>query len=1067
MLRDVFRAACVAAAGFFGAGQSALAFDGLSHFQNTPLGTCYVNVQAAYTESSQQGRAYVQVTPGGYFPEGTLMGGTLSNVWTGMRSSHSSARPHLTQTVIQNCGISSITDFATGAIDTSITYSSLYPDEATGRQIYQMQDYYGFSFIGTDDATGVRSRYEFAISGETNTVAIESIIPLNAPPPEPVITSSATTVHRTTAFDVDVTFSRDVAGFDPVNEAGDFTISNATVTGVSGGQAAYTLTVVPSGAGDMVMSVPAGIAQDFAGAQNTGSSQVTVTYEPEVVLTEIIGMPSAVNAASFDVTASFDRPVTGFDPIGTPADLNITNATVDAVTGGPSDYTLTLTPTGAGNITVSVPAGAAQGPGGNPNTVSNTATATFDANIPSTEIIGAPAALDGTTPFDVTIHFSTDVVFFNQSRIVVTNGTITSPTHPQSFTPETDFVITITPSGTGDVTISAPTGTARSMPGFLESLASAVVTVPEDAIPPTVVLASSVTEYVGTTAFTVTATFAEDVTGFDDPASDVTISNGTITGITGGPDVYTITVEPDGTGTVSVSAPADAAEDLAGNLSEASNTVDIALADTIPPVPTLSNAPSEYIDTTPFTLQVEFDEDVTGFDDLANDLTIANGTVTSITGGPAIYTVEITPAGDGDITVSVPAAAAQDAALNDSAASTEVTITKADTIAPSVQITGAPDEFTHTTPFTVDVVFSEDVTGFDDLATDLTVVNGTATNVTGDPASYTVEITPAGTGTVSITIPAAAAQDMAGNDNTASDTVTVGSTRVADTQKAISAFMTYRINELASNQVGLTHLLRDQGCGSFAASAGEGRDSVSGCVSSGNAWAALSGSWSDGQSYTLATFGTHSRISDTLLIGGMLQFDSAKQDENNASGEGWLAGPYFVARAAGQPLFFEGRLLYGKTDNEISIYGGPSEGYRTERWLAQLQVSGEFMVEETKLVPLLDLTYTDDTQLTYTNAIGDLIPEQKIQLTQITTGMEFTTPIEVTSGAFTLNGGLKGIYSSLNNATADYEGMRARVSAGGTYDLPSGGVLTGSAFYDGIGSDYESFGASLKFSLEF
>ncbi len=1010
---------------FFGAGESALTFDGLSHFQNTPLGTCYVNVQAAYTESSQQGRAYVQVTPGGYFPEGTLMGGTLSNVWTGMRSSHSSARPHLTPTVIQNCGISAITDFATGAIDTSITYSSLYPDEATGRQIYQMQDYYGFSFIGTDDATGVRSRYEFAISGETNTVAIESIIPLNAPPPEPVITSSATTVHRTTAFDVDVTFSRDVAGFDPVNEAGDFTISNATVTGVSGGQAAYALTVVPSGAGDMVMSVPAGIAQDFAGAQNTGSSQVTVTYEPEVVLTKIIGMPGVVNASSFDVTVSFDRPVTGFDPIGTPADLNITNATVDAVTGGPSDYTLTLTPTGAGNITASVPAGAAQTASGNLNVVSNVATAAYDPNVPSAEIINTPPALDGTNPFDATIRFDQPVVYFQGPLLSLTNATLTSYP-PGDFTSRTEFTVTITPDGNGDVTIVAPSGMAYNAVTFTPSSAAAPVTISEDAVPPTVVLASTITEYVGTSAFTVTATFAEDVTGFDNPASDVTISNGTITGITGGPDVYTIAVEPDGTGTVSVSAPADAAEDLAGNLSEASNTVDIALADTIPPVPTLSNAPSEYIDTTPFTLQVEFDEDVTGFDDLTNDLTITNGTATSITGGPAIYTVEITPAGDGDITVSVPTAAAQDAALNDSTTSTEVTITKADTIAPSVQITGAPDEFTHTTPFTVDVVFSEDVTGFDDLATDLTVVNGTATNVTGGPASYTVEITPEGTGSVSITIPAAAAQDVAGNDNTGSDTITVGSTRIADTQKAISAFMTYRINALASNQVGLTHLLRDQGCGSFAASASEGSGSVSGCASSGNAWAALSGSWSDGQSYTLATFGAHSRISDMLLIGGMLQFDSAKQDENNASGEGWLAGPYFVARAAGQPLFFEGRLLYGKTDNEISIYGGPSESYRTERWLAQLQVSGEFMVEETKLVPLLDLTYTDDTQLTYTNAIGDLIPEQKVQLTQLTTGMEFTTPIEVTSGAFTLNGGLKGIYSSLNNATADYEGMRAR-----------------------------------------
>ncbi|MBI1493041.1 Ig-like domain-containing protein [Halocynthiibacter styelae] len=1042
----------------------AVAFDGntASFARNIPFGSCTVNIQIAHGASTSQGRARFSLN--GAYPEGTALAGTIYGS-QGYRSYYAYGST-ITQSTIEACGFSNLDQVAISGPDTSVSYTTYYPSEAQGAEIWAIQDFIGFSFIG-NDTSGVRSRYEFGISGTTGTIPVTSIIPVNAPPPEPVITSSASTVHRTTAFDVDVTFSRDVVGFDPVNEAGDFTISNATVTGVSGGQTSYTLTVVPSGAGDIVMSVPASIAEDFAGAQNTPSSQVTVIYDPEVVLTEITGMPGAVNAAPFDITVNFDMDVTGFDPIGTPADLTISNATVDAMIGGPSDYTLTLTPTGAGNISVSVPAGVAQTSSGNLNLASNVATATYDANIPSAEIINAPPALDGTNPFDVTVRFSVPVVFFNVNALNVTNALFQMPPLTNPFNPQTEFTVTITPDGNGDVTIVAPSGMAYNAVTFTPSSAAAPVTISEDAVPPTVVLASTLTEYVGTSAFTITATFAEDVTGFDDPASDVTISNGTITGITGGPDVYTIAVEPDGTGTVSVSAPADAAEDLAGNLSEASNTVDIALADTIPPVPTLSNAPSEYIDTTLFTLQVEFDEDVTGFDDLTNDLTITNGTVTSITGGPAIYTVEITPAGDGDITVSVPAAAAQDAALNDSTASTEVTITKADTIAPSVQITGAPDEFTHTTPFTVDVGFSEDVTGFDDLAADLTVVNGTATNVTGGPASYTVEVTPAGTGTVSITIPAAAAQDVAGNDNTASDTVTVGSTRVADTQKAISAFMTYRINELASNQVGLTHLQRDQGCGSFAASASEGSGSVSGCASSGNAWAALSGSWSDGQSYTLATFGAHSRISDTLLIGGMLQFDSAKQDENNASGEGWLAGPYFVAKAAGQPLFFEGRLLYGKTDNKISIYGGPSEDYRSERWLAQLQVSGEFMVEETKLVPLLDLTYTDDTQLTYTNAIGDLIPEQKVQLTQLTTGMEFSTPIEVASGALTLNGGLKGIYSSLNNATADYEGMRARVSAGGTYDLPSGGVLTGSAFYDGIGSDYESFGSSLKFSLEF
>ncbi|WP_039019442.1 Ig-like domain-containing protein [Halocynthiibacter namhaensis] len=313
----------------------AQAFDGLTHFKNTPLGTCTAHMQAAYTPQTGQGRVYL--TLDGAFPGGTYITATLSNAWSGFRSgySKSTSRPVLTQSTIENCGISDVADLVISPADRSIIYTEIYPDEATGRQIYESQTYIGYSFIGTDDATGVRSRYEFAASGVTNTIAIASIIPLNAPAPEPIITPSLTTVHRTTPFDVDATFSRDVTGFDPVSESSDFNISNASVTAVSQNGASYTLTVVPTGAGDIVMTVPANAAQDFAGTQNILSSEVTVIYDPNVVLTEVVGMPGTINASPFDVTVVFDNDVSGFDPIGTPGDVNITNANVTRSRPGP------------------------------------------------------------------------------------------------------------------------------------------------------------------------------------------------------------------------------------------------------------------------------------------------------------------------------------------------------------------------------------------------------------------------------------------------------------------------------------------------------------------------------------------------------------------------------------------------------------------------------------------------------------------------------------------------------------------------------------------------------------
>ncbi|MDQ2068214.1 Ig-like domain-containing protein [Xinfangfangia sp. CPCC 101601] len=395
--------------------------------------------------------------------------------------------------------------------------------------------------------------------------------------------------------------------------------------------------------------------------------------------------------------------------------------------------------------------------------------------------------------------------------------------------------------------------------------------------------------------------------------------------------------------------------------------------------------------------------------------------------------------------------------------------TPPDTTAPTVTLSGGPASLIGTDPFTVTATFSEDVTGFDDLANDVTVTNGTVTAITDGPAVYTLTITPTGNGDVTITVPVAAAQDAVGNPNSASNTLVIGNRIVEITQEQIAGFMLTRANNLASNQPGLTRFLMGDGCATFSANANEAAGSINGCVAEGNVWAEISSSWSGDGSYTLGTIGAHGFVNPDLLLGGMVQFDHMDDPANNASGHGWMIGPYFVARVPEQPLYFEGRLLYGQTDNDITPIGTYTDSFETERWLAQLRATGEYLVQSTTLMPLLDFTYTEDSQRTYTDSLGNTIPGQTISLMQLNAGLDFSQPLPVQSGTLTLTGGLSGIYSATDGGAAapEFESWRGRTHLGLNYDTGTGATMNVGAFYDGIGTGYESYGARAGFDWRF
>lgn len=391
---------------------------------------------------------------------------------------------------------------------------------------------------------------------------------------------------------------------------------------------------------------------------------------------------------------------------------------------------------------------------------------------------------------------------------------------------------------------------------------------------------------------------------------------------------------------------------------------------------------------------------------------------------------------------------------------------------PTVVLSGAPDQFTDTTPFNVTAVFSESVSGLTDG--DIVVANGSAT-VSGGPGIYTLTITPDGNGDVSIFVPAGSVvDDDDGYDNIASNTLSVrdnmasgGGDNVDETQHDISNFMLDRLNNLVSNQPGLMHFLQDNGCGSFQAHAVETAGLINSCVSQNGTWISLTSSWSDDVSYSIGTIGSHATINDNLLIGGMVQFDYATDNVADIAGRGWMVGPYFVSKAENQPLYTEGRLLYGGSVNDISPVGTYTDEFKTERWLLQLRTTGEYFYNETTLMPHLDLTYSEDHQRAYTDGQGNAISAQSVSLGQFSAGVDFRTPLSVQNGALELIGGLAAIYSSVdgNQDTAvisAYRGGRGRADLGLNYNWTEGGILRVSTFYDGIGAEgYKAYGAEL------
>ncbi len=106
-------------------------------------------------------------------------------------------------------------------------------------------------------------------AGNLSKAASVGVVIDTTPPTMTVTTSSAGT--ETGPFDVDFAFSEPVTGFT----AQDVTVTNAALSGFSGGGADYSATITPADPGRVTVTVAAGVARDQAQHANTASAKLT------------------------------------------------------------------------------------------------------------------------------------------------------------------------------------------------------------------------------------------------------------------------------------------------------------------------------------------------------------------------------------------------------------------------------------------------------------------------------------------------------------------------------------------------------------------------------------------------------------------------------------------------------------------------------------------------------------------------------------------------------------------------------------------------------------------------
>ena len=295
---------------------------------------------------------------------------------------------------------------------------------------------------------------------------------------------------------------------------------------------------------------------------------------------------------------------------------------------------------------------------------------------------------------------------------------------------------------------------------------------------------------------------------------------------------------------------------------------------------------------------------------------------------------------------------------------------------------------------------------------------------------------------------------------------------------------------LLEAQPRLTDYARNTGIGAYdftLRACSQGLESLDGGVSGEGFWGqatfSRSGSRGADGEHVVASLGGHREVSGIMLIGGMLQFDRAvtKPVDGGRSGEftseGWMAGPYVVARDPSSSLFLEGRLLYGQASHRAAAVdpgdGAKNGKFGSERWLAHARIEGEYALGDGMILyPLADLSHARNAGDGFEETGGtDLDVAVRTSVSKLRLGADFEIPLDSAKGDLIFRPGLKLVVADRKGVAFGKSDLATsgRVDLGIDYQMEDSVSIGFQGYYSGGGgeSEFESYGAGLRLRMEF
>ena len=682
-----------------------------------------------------------------------------------------------------------------------------------------------FTALITPVATGtvtlnVAANVAMDAVGNGNTAAIQVSISHTASVADttaPTVTSivrqdPATSPTNANTLKWRVTFNENVKDIGDADFAITGTTASLGVVPMTGSTRIYDVTA----SGGNLAGLTGTVTLSFATGQdikdnadnNLTNTTPTVTDESDYVvdntaptvtsIERVTPTTSPTNANSLTWRVTFSEDVQNVSP----ADFTVTGTTagssgfpvsndvyqVEVSGGNLADRNGTVTLGFASNQDITDPAGNDLVTSGTP--VPNDNTYEVDNAAPTVTIT---AASTSTGPFTATFTFDEAVTGFAVGDITVGNG---APSAFMGANGDMTYTATITPAANGEVTLNvaadvatdlASNGNTAAIQVSSTYMAPVIATLPDA---PTGLMANPEDTQV-TLNWTVGADGGSAIithrirwkegsgfyTGWQDipnsAPSETNATSYTVTGLTNG-TAYTFQVRAENGEGESIAPHATSSQVTPSATDTTAPTVTSIVRNTPTTTPTNANT---------LTWRVTFNEDVkdVGYADFAiagttETLTLSVSAVLGSASSQYDVTVSGAALADLDATVTLSFASGQDIKdiANNALANTTPTGTNdntyvVDNTAPTVTITAAS---TSTGPFTATFTFDEAVTGF--AVGDITVGNGAPSNLlnpTSDNRTFTATITPVSSGDVTLNVAANAAEDAAGNGNTAATQV--------------------------------------------------------------------------------------------------------------------------------------------------------------------------------------------------------------------------------------------------------------------------------------------------------